>query len=273
MITRIPALVLVFLKLTECSSSKCGLQFSNHTAATALGLSSQCSSKDQDSCDTPLERGKLSTLSWQGLRYSRDQMKWIAIILPKQWKGRQHIELGSYNTREAAARAYDVGIYYTNKSVAFNISSPAAFLPPFPNNLSFDKAEDSTAIREFVRKEAKNFVAMNEKAKAPSQQGLEWAEGICLGDIWHEGIVSPLSSMQAKLPMEDDLVSIPEDGKDEFDKAEQFFMPALDEGGHLSWPLDAHCTPPFKKLKKKHQLGTRIVHGPVNFPDFSGKGE
>jgi hypothetical protein len=62
-------------------------------------------------------------------------------------------------------------------------------------------------------------------------------------------------------------------GKDEFDKAEQFLMPALDEGGHHWWPLAAHCTPPFKKLKKEHQLGTRIVHGPVNFPDFSGKGE
>ncbi|CAM6023722.1 unnamed protein product [Sphagnum balticum] len=57
-------------------------------------------------------------------------------------------------------------------------------------------------------------------------------------------------------------------GKDEFDKQ----LPALDEGGHHSWPLAAHCTPPFKKLKE-HQLGTSIVHGPVNFPDFSGKGE
>jgi hypothetical protein len=41
MITRIPVLVLVLLELTECSSSKCGLQSSNHTAATAHGLSSQ----------------------------------------------------------------------------------------------------------------------------------------------------------------------------------------------------------------------------------------
>jgi len=160
MITCIPALVLVFLELTECSSSKCGLQFSNHTAATALGLSSQRSnfSKDQDSRNTP----------WKGLQYSDDQMKWIASIVPDQWKGCLHIHLGAYNTKEAAARAYDVGHYYTKKSFAFNISSPAAFLPPFPNNLSLDKAEDRIAIREFVQKEAKNFVAMIEKAKAPS---------------------------------------------------------------------------------------------------------
>jgi hypothetical protein len=62
-------------------------------------------------------------------------------------------------------------------------------------------------------------------------------------------------------------------GKDEFDKQDQFLLPALDEGGHHWWPLAAHCTPPFKKLKKEHQPGTRIVHGPVNIPDFSGKGE
>jgi hypothetical protein len=173
MITCIPALVLVFLELTECSSSKCGLQFSDHTAATFLRLSSQCSnfSKDQDSRDTPLERGKLSTLSWQGVRYSHDQMKWIANILPKQWKGCQHIGLGAYDTEEAADMAYDVANYYTNKSVAFNISSLAAF----PNNLSFDKAEDSTAISEFVQKEAKNFVAMYEKADSPAQQDLEYS--------------------------------------------------------------------------------------------------
>jgi hypothetical protein len=61
-------------------------------------------------------------------------------------------------------------------------------------------------------------------------------------------------------------------GKDEFDKQEHFLLPALDEDGHHRWPLTADCTPPFKKLKE-HQLGTRIVNGPVNFPDFSGKGE
>ncbi|CAK9271863.1 unnamed protein product [Sphagnum jensenii] len=135
-------------------------EFSDHTAATALGLSSQRSnfSKDQDSRNTP----------WKGLQYSDDQMKWIASIVPDQWKGCLHIHLGAYNTKEAAARAYDVGNYYTKKSFAFNISSPAAFLPPFPNNLSLDKAEDRIAIREFVQKEAKNFVAMIEKAEAPS---------------------------------------------------------------------------------------------------------
>jgi hypothetical protein len=62
-------------------------------------------------------------------------------------------------------------------------------------------------------------------------------------------------------------------GKDEFDKREKFLLPALDEGGHHWWPLAAHGTLPFKKQKKEHQLGTRIVHGPVNFSDFSGKEE
>lgn len=47
------------------------LQFSNHTAATALGLSLQFSnfSKDQDGPDTPLERGESSTSSWRGFSF------------------------------------------------------------------------------------------------------------------------------------------------------------------------------------------------------------
>jgi hypothetical protein len=185
------------------------LQFSNHTAATALGLSLPCSnfSKDQDGPDTPLERGESSTSSWQGFSFRPDQGKWVAEIRPPHpvWmKNAWKIGLGSYPTKEAAARAYDVGIYYTGKfvSVGFNISSPAAFLPLFPDNLSFDKLEHVGAIREFVRKEAQDFVAMNEKAKAPYQQVSSVLEKDA--DMSLEGIVSPRSSMGSKLPMEDD---------------------------------------------------------------------
>jgi len=185
------------------------LQVSNHTAATALGLSLPCSnfSKDQDGPDTPLERGESSTSSWQGFSFRPDQGKWVAEIRPPHpvWmKNAWKIGLGSYPTKEAAARAYDVGIYYTGKSVsvAFNISSPAAFLPLFPDNLSFDNHEHRGAIRKFVRKEAQDFVAMNEKAKAPSQQVSSLLEKD--GDMSLEGIVSPPLSMGSKLSMEDD---------------------------------------------------------------------
>jgi len=186
------------------------LQFSNHTAATALKLSLQCSnfSKDQDGPDTPLERGESSTSSWRGFSFRPDQGKWVAEIRPPHpvWmkKPSKKIGLGSYPTKEAAARAYDVGLYYTGKSVsdAFNISSPAAFLPLFPNNLSFDKLEDVDAIRDFVRKEAQNFVAINEKAKAPSQQVSSLLEKD--GDMSLEGIIPPPLSMGSELPVEDD---------------------------------------------------------------------
>ncbi len=185
------------------------LQFSNHTAATALGLSLQCSnfSKDRDGPDTPSERGESSTSSWRGFSYRPDQDKWVAEIRPPHpvWmKNALRIGLGSYPTKEAAARAYDVGNYYTGRSVsvAFNISSPAAFLPLFPPNLSFDKLEHVEAIRKFVRKEAQDFVAMNEKAKAPSQQVSSLLEKD--GDTSLEGIVSPPLSMESKLPTEDD---------------------------------------------------------------------
>jgi len=190
------------------------LQSSKHTAATALGLSLQCSnfSKDQNGPDTPLERGESSTSPWRGSSERHDQGKHVAEIRPPYplWrKEKIKIGLGSYPTKEAAARAFDVGIYYTSKSVPFNISSPAAFLPLFPANLSFDKLEDVRAIREFVRKEAQNFVAMNEKAKAPSQQVSSLLEKD--GDMSLEGIVSPPSSMGSKLPMEDDNVDKLED--------------------------------------------------------------
>ncbi|CAM6023726.1 unnamed protein product [Sphagnum balticum] len=149
------------------------LQSSNHTAATALGLSLQCSnfSKDQNGPDTPLERGESSTSSWRGSSERHDQGKHVAETRPPYplWrKEKIKIGLGSYPTKEAAARAYDVGMYYTGKSGAFNISSPAAFLPLFPDYLSFDKLEHVGAIRKFVRKQAQDFVAMNEEAKAPS---------------------------------------------------------------------------------------------------------
>ncbi|CAM6023727.1 unnamed protein product [Sphagnum balticum] len=102
-----------------CTSNS--IEFSNHTAATALGLSSECSnfSKDQDGPDTPLERGESSTLSWRGFSFRPDQGKWVAEIRPPHpvWMKKlcKKIALGSYPTKEAAARAYDVGIYYTNK--------------------------------------------------------------------------------------------------------------------------------------------------------------
>jgi hypothetical protein len=185
------------------------LQFSNHTAATALELSLQFSnfSKDRDGPDTPLERGESSTSSWRGFSFRPDQGKWVAEIRPPHpvWMKNDHkIGLGSYATKEAAARAYDVGIHYTGKSVSvvFNISSPAAFLPLFPDNLSFDKHEHVGAIRKFVRKEAQDFVAMNEKAKAPSQQVSSLLEKD--GDMSLEGIIFSPLSMRSKLPMEDD---------------------------------------------------------------------
>jgi hypothetical protein len=53
-----------------------------------------------------------------------------------------------------------------------------------------------------VRKEAQDFVAINEKAKAPSQQVSSLLERD--GDMSLEGIVSPPLSMGSKLPMEDD---------------------------------------------------------------------
>ncbi|KAH9565351.1 hypothetical protein CY35_04G073900 [Sphagnum magellanicum] len=113
---------------------------------------------------------------------------------------KQKIGLGSYPTKEAAARAYDVGLYYTGKSVsdAFNISSPAAFLPLFPDKLSFDKPEHVEAIRKFVRKEAQDFVAMNEKANTLSQQVSSLLKKD--GDMSREGIVSPPLSMDPSCP-------------------------------------------------------------------------
>jgi EREBP-like factor len=59
-----------------------------------------------------------STAPFRGVRHRPELNKWVTEIRPTSQK--RKIWLGTYETPQEAARAYDVGIFYTRKKIPYN---------------------------------------------------------------------------------------------------------------------------------------------------------
>jgi EREBP-like factor len=69
-------------------------------------------------------------VSYVGVRHRPELNKWVTEIRPTAQK--RKIWLGTYKTPEEAARAYDVGIYYTGKKIPLNFPDSVPDLPALP---------------------------------------------------------------------------------------------------------------------------------------------
>lgn len=78
------------------------------------------------------------TTSFRGVRHRPELNKWVTEIRPTSQK--RKIWLGTYETPEEAARAYDVGIFYTKKKIPYNFEdSPLQLqLHPIPSELPWE---------------------------------------------------------------------------------------------------------------------------------------
>lgn len=76
--------------------------------------------------------------SYRGVRHRPELNKWVTEIRPTSQK--RKIWLGTYETPEEAARAYDVGIFYTKKKIPYNFEdSPQQLqLHPIPPELPWE---------------------------------------------------------------------------------------------------------------------------------------
>lgn len=77
-------------------------------------------------------------ISFRGVRHRPELNKWVTEIRPTSQK--RKIWLGTYETPEEAARAYDVGIFYTKKKIPYNFEdSPQQLqLHPIPPELPWE---------------------------------------------------------------------------------------------------------------------------------------
>jgi hypothetical protein len=82
---------------------------------------------------------------YRGVRHRSELNKWVTEIRPTAHK--RKIWLGTYKTPEEAARAYDVGIYYTGKSIPLNFPESIESLPELPKG-SWEE------LAPFVKKQA-----------------------------------------------------------------------------------------------------------------------
>lgn len=75
---------------------------------------------------------------FRGVRHRPELNKWVTEIRPTSQK--RKIWLGTYETPEEAARAYDVGIFYTKKKIPYNFKdSPEQLkLQPIPPELPWE---------------------------------------------------------------------------------------------------------------------------------------
>ncbi|KAG0557469.1 hypothetical protein M758_11G129300 [Ceratodon purpureus] len=82
--------------------------------------------------------GTGDTTSFRGVRHRPELNKWVTEIRPTSQK--RKIWLGTYETPEEAARAYDVGIFYTKKKIPYNFEdSPQQLqLHPIPPELPWE---------------------------------------------------------------------------------------------------------------------------------------
>jgi hypothetical protein len=78
------------------------------------------------------------TTAFRGVRHRPELNKWVTEIRPTSQK--RKIWLGTYETPEEAARAYDVGIFYTKKKIPYNFEdSPQQLqLHPIPPELPWE---------------------------------------------------------------------------------------------------------------------------------------
>lgn len=82
--------------------------------------------------------GTGESTSFRGVRHRPELNKWVTEIRPTSQK--RKIWLGTYETPEEAARAYDVGIFYTKKKIPYNFEdSPQQLqLHPIPAELPWE---------------------------------------------------------------------------------------------------------------------------------------
>jgi len=85
-------------------------------------------------------------LVYRGVRHRSELNKWVTEIRPTAHK--RKIWLGTYKSPEEAARAYDVGIYYTGKKIPLNFPESVKNLPELPQGLSWEE------LAPFVKKQA-----------------------------------------------------------------------------------------------------------------------
>jgi hypothetical protein len=82
--------------------------------------------------------GTGDTTSFRGVRHRPELNKWVTEIRPTSQK--RKIWLGTYETPEEAARAYDVGIFYTKKKIPYNFEDSPQLLQlhPIPPELPWE---------------------------------------------------------------------------------------------------------------------------------------
>lgn len=81
-----------------------------------------------DSDDVSVGTG--DTTIFRGVRHRPELNKWVTEIRPTSQK--RKIWLGTYETPEEAARAYDVGIFYTKKKIPYNFEDSPQQLQLYP---------------------------------------------------------------------------------------------------------------------------------------------
>lgn len=101
------------------------------------------------------------------MRQRKGVRGFLVEIRPPKWK--RTIWLGTYNTVQEAAGAYDAGIFYTNKKTKYNFSNLRGTFPALPAQLRLDNPDDSEEIKTFVQREA--------HIAAQKVKGLPVAEG------------------------------------------------------------------------------------------------
>jgi len=104
------------------------------------------------------KRGKRQTTPNHKEVHLRQRNKKFAARLCLPGRKRQKLDLGEYNTHDAAARAYQVGAFYYKKSLDSTCEGDQSFLdslPSVPDNLS--DAEKLIWVRERARQSAASF--------------------------------------------------------------------------------------------------------------------
>jgi hypothetical protein len=72
---------------------------------------------------------------------------YLAEIRPKKWN--KKIWLGTYNTAQEAARAYDAGIFYTDKKIPLNFHDSVTSFVAIPPVSPEDTCWSESSMEEF----------------------------------------------------------------------------------------------------------------------------
>nr|PNR32151.1 hypothetical protein PHYPA_026276 [Physcomitrium patens] len=122
------------------------------SVSASVSASSTSAGTDGKSCRVPCDEvhyrgvsGREEEVAYRGVRHRPELNKWVTEIRPTAQK--RKIWLGTYKTAEEAARAYDVGIFYTGKKIPLNFPDSMENLPELPCG-SWEE------IAPFVKKQA-----------------------------------------------------------------------------------------------------------------------